>query len=427
MSSKLGARYVLPFLALGLATPRARGLPEVGARGHLHHRPVRDVADRHQHRRGRARHQPGLSQRGPRPQALEAQDDDQDHHSRLPPLRLHGLPALPRHRLARHRGRGDADGDPGGGRVPVAGVQQPRLLPHHPLRHHHRSDRVRPRPAHGSRRGPLQDDMSHYLEVRGLEKTYRAATGTVRVLGGVDLSLEDGEFVAIVGYSGSGKTTLVSLIAGLVAPDAGTIVLDGAPVTEPGPERGIVFQQYSLLPWMSVYDNVALAVDAVNPGVAGPERRRLTEEFIALVNLSEATWKRPRELSGGMRQRVAVARGLAMRPKLLLMDEPFSALDALTRATLQDELLRIWGERRSTVIMVTNDVDEAILLADRIYPMTPGPDAVLGPAIEVGLPRPRQRRHMSLEPAYQKARRALVEFLRGRSRLASTAGHPREP
>src|SRR6266850_1203974 len=373
MSSKLGARYVLPFLALGLATPRARGLPEVGARGHLHHRPVRDVADRHQHRRGRARHQPGLSQRGPRPQALEAQDDDQDHHSRLPPLRLHGLPALP---------------------------------------HHHRSDRVRPRPAHGSRRGPLQDDMSHYLEVRGLEKTYRAATGTVRVLGGVDLSLEDGEFVAIVGYSGSGKTTLVSLIAGLVAPDAGTIVLDGAPVTEPGPERGIVFQQYSLLPWMSVYDNVALAVDAVNPRLSGAERRRVTEEFIALVNLSEATWKRPRELSGGMRQRVAVARGLAMRPKLLLMDEPFSALDALTRATLQDELLRIWGERRSTVIMVTNDVDEAILLADRIYPMTPGPGAVLGPAIEVGLPRPRRRRHMSLEPAYQKARQTIVEFLR---------------
>jgi len=254
--------------------------------------------------------------------------------------------------------------------------------------------------------------MSHYLEVRGLEKTFRAATGPVRVLGGVDLSLDDGEFVAIVGYSGSGKTTLVSLIAGLIASDAGTIVLDGAPVTEPGPERGIVFQQYSLLPWMSVYDNVALAVDAVNPGLSGAERRRVTEEFIALVNLSEATWKRPRELSGGMRQRVAVARGLAMRPKLLLMDEPFSALDALTRATLQDELLRIWGERRSTVIMVTNDVDEAILLADRIYPLTPGPGAVLGPAIEVGLERPRHRRHMSLTPAYQKARQGIVEFLR---------------
>jgi len=230
------------------------------------------------------------------------------------------------------------------------------------------------------------------------------------------LTLEEGEFVAVVGYSGSGKTTLVSLIGGLITADAGEILLDGVPVTEPGPERGIVFQQYSLLPWLSVRDNVALAVDAVNPGLPAPERRRITEEFIALVNLTPAAWKRPRELSGGMRQRVAVARGLAMRPKLLLMDEPFSALDALTRATLQDELLRIWGECRSTVILITNDVDEAILLADRIYPMTPAPGAVLGPAIDVGLPRPRQRRHMSLQPAYQKARQTLVEFLKGARR-----------
>ena len=251
-----------------------------------------------------------------------------------------------------------------------------------------------------------------YLEVRGLRKSYGTRSGLTAVLGGVDLTLEESEFVAVVGYSGSGKTTLVSLIAGLIAPDRGEILLEGVPVTGPGPERGIVFQQYSLLPWLSVRGNVALAVDAVNPGLPASERRRITDEFIALVNLTPAAWKRPRQLSGGMRQRVAVARGLAMRPKLLLMDEPFSAVDALTRATLQDELLRIWGERRSTVMLITNDVDEAILLADRIYPMTPGPDAVLGPAIEVGLPRPRQRRHMSLQPAYQKARQALVEFLR---------------
>jgi nitrate/nitrite transport system ATP-binding protein len=251
-----------------------------------------------------------------------------------------------------------------------------------------------------------------YLEARGLEKSFVTPRGTTRVLGGVDLALEEGEFVAVVGYSGSGKTTLVSLIGGLLAPDAGHIVLDGVAVAGPGPDRGIVFQQYSLLPWMTVYDNVALAVDAVSSGLPPRERRRMTEEFIALVNLTPAMWKRPRELSGGMRQRVAVARGLAMRPKVLLMDEPFSALDALTRATLQDELLRIWGERRSTVVLVTNDVDEAILLSDRIYPMTPGPGAVLGPAIEVGLARPRERRHMSLSPAYQKARQGIVEFLR---------------
>jgi len=251
-----------------------------------------------------------------------------------------------------------------------------------------------------------------YLEVRGLRKSFTTSRGTTHVLGGVDLSMEEGEFVAVVGYSGSGKTTLVSLIGGLLEPDAGEIALDGMHVHGPGPDRGIVFQQYSLLPWMTVYENVALAVDAVNPGLSVHERKRLTEEFIALVNLVPAMRKRPRELSGGMRQRVAVARGLAMGPKLLLMDEPFSALDALTRATLQDELLRLWGEHRSTVILITNDVDEAILLADRIYPMTPGPGAVLGPAIDVALPRPRQRRHMSLTPAYQKVRQALVEFLR---------------
>jgi nitrate/nitrite transport system ATP-binding protein len=251
-----------------------------------------------------------------------------------------------------------------------------------------------------------------YLAVSRLEKSFVTPRGTTHVLGGVDLALEESEFVAVVGYSGSGKSTLVSLIGGLLTPDAGSIVLDGVPVAGPGPERGIVFQQYSLLPWMTVYDNVALAVDAVNGTLPAPERRRIAEEFIALVNLTPAMWKRPRELSGGMRQRVAVARGLAMQPKVLLMDEPFSALDALTRATLQDELLRIWGKRRSTVVLVTNDVDEAILLSDRIYPMTPGPGAVLGPAIEVGLARPRERRHMSLSPAYQKARQGIVEFLR---------------
>jgi nitrate/nitrite transport system ATP-binding protein len=258
-----------------------------------------------------------------------------------------------------------------------------------------------------------------FLEVRRLEKSYVTTRGTTRVLGGIDLSVDEGEFVAIVGYSGSGKTTLVSLLAGLLVPDRGTIVLQGAPVVAPGPERGIVFQQYSLLPWMTVYDNIALAVDAVNPSKSAVERRRLTDDLIALVNLTPARDKRPGQLSGGMRQRVAVARGLGMAPKLLLMDEPLSALDALTRATLQDELTRIWGERQCTVILITNDVDEAILLADRIYPMTPGPGAVLGPPIDVGLPRPRVRRHMSLTPAYQKARQALVDFLRSARRGAA--------
>ncbi len=234
------------------------------------------------------------------------------------------------------------------------------------------------------------------------------------------LALEAGEFVAIVGYSGSGKTTLISLIGGLIAPDAGEIVLEGARVTEPGPERGIVFQQYSLLPWMTVYENVALAVDAVNPSRPARERQALTEELIDLVNLTPG-----RRASGRASCRGACASGWpwpAASPwsrRCSSWTSRSAPLDALTRATLQDELLRIWSVRRSTVILVTNDVDEAILLADRIYPMTPGPGAVLGPAIEVGLPRPRERRHMSLTPAYQKARQGIVEFLRACRRRAS--------
>jgi nitrate/nitrite transport system ATP-binding protein len=250
-----------------------------------------------------------------------------------------------------------------------------------------------------------------YLAVHRLEKSFVTPRGTTHVLGGVDLALEESEFVAVVGYSGSGKTTLVSLIGGLLTPDAGSIVLDGVPVAGPGPERGIVFQQYSLLPWMSVYDNVALAVDAVNGALPAPERRRIAEEFIALVNLTPAMWKRPRELSGGMRQRVAVARGLAMQPKVLLMDEPFSALDALTRATLQDELLRIWGKRRSTVVLVTNDVDEAILLGDRIIPLSAGPAATLGPEFPISIARPRERLALNHNTEFRHVRTAVVEYL----------------
>jgi nitrate/nitrite transport system ATP-binding protein len=262
-----------------------------------------------------------------------------------------------------------------------------------------------------------------FLEVRRVTKAFAGARGRRPVLGGVDLSMEEGAFVAIVGASGSGKTTLVSLVAGLLAPDAGEIWLDGARVTGPGPDRGIVFQQYSLLPWMTVRENVALAVDAVRAGQPAAARRARADELIALVGLGAAAGKRPRELSGGMRQRVAVARGLAMEPRLLLLDEPFSALDALTRTTLQDELQRICASTRCTVILVTNDVDEAILLSDRVHALTPGPGAVLGPAIPVALPRPRERRHISLTPAYQQARRDIVRFLRTCRTLPASEAH----
>jgi len=251
-----------------------------------------------------------------------------------------------------------------------------------------------------------------FLELRNVGHSFTTPSGATReVLRDVNLDIERGEFVAIIGYSGSGKTTLVSLIAGLLAADTGEIRLDGKVIREPGPDRGIVFQNYSLLGWMSVFDNVYLAVDAVHRAWSKAEKRARTEELIRMVNLGPAMHKRPHELSGGMRQRVAVARGLAMDPQLLLLDEPFSALDALTRATLQRELAAIWARDRKTVILITNDVEEAILLADRIFPLTAGPGAHLGPEIRVPIAHPRSHRSLNRDPAYQGVRHAIVDFL----------------
>jgi nitrate/nitrite transport system ATP-binding protein len=250
-----------------------------------------------------------------------------------------------------------------------------------------------------------------FLSLRDVSKSFITPKGRVSVLDRLELEVEEGEFICVVGCSGSGKTTLVSLIAGLIAADAGEITLAGEPIRRPGPDRGIVFQNYSLLAWMTVFENVYLAVDAVSPQLARERKRRRATELIEMVNLGAAANKYPRQLSGGMRQRVAVARGLAMNPRVLLLDEPFSALDALTRATLQDELARIWMSERKTVVMITNDVDEAILLSDRIFPLTPGPGARLGASIAVNIPHPRERRRLSLDPNYQSARRAIVAFL----------------
>jgi nitrate/nitrite transport system ATP-binding protein len=257
-----------------------------------------------------------------------------------------------------------------------------------------------------------------YLEIRGVNKSFlraqrysSAGSGRLSVLRDINLAIKENQFVCIVGRSGSGKTTLISLIAGLIEPDAGEILLEGKPITGPGPDRGVVFQNYSLLPWMSVYENVYLAVDAVAPELTKAEKSERTEHYIRLVNLSAAMKKVPRELSGGMRQRVAVARGLAMDPKVLLMDEPFSALDALTRSTLQEELARIWMETQKTVVMITNDIDEAILLADSIYTMTSGPGATLGTAVRVETPHPRSHAQLIREPSYQRVRRDTVTLL----------------
>jgi nitrate/nitrite transport system ATP-binding protein len=260
-----------------------------------------------------------------------------------------------------------------------------------------------------------------YLELRGVGKGFGAGAARLEVLRGIDLQVERGEFVAVVGYSGSGKTTLLSLIAGLVRPDSGSVSLDGRPVTGPGPDRGVVFQSYSLLPWLSVYENVALGVDQVFAGWPAAKRRAHVERHIALVNLSAARDKKPAALSGGMRQRVAVARALACDPGVLLLDEPFGALDALTRGTLQDELEALWERDQKTVVLVTNDVDEAVLLADRIVPLTVGPAATLGPEVKVTLPRPRDRKAVNHDVRFKEVRGRVIEYLLGPGRRRPAA------
>jgi nitrate/nitrite transport system ATP-binding protein len=252
-----------------------------------------------------------------------------------------------------------------------------------------------------------------FLELNSVGKGFGTNGHRAEVLRDINLKMERGEFVAIVGYSGAGKTTLISMIAGLLSPDQGSITLNDLEVTAPGPDRGIVFQNYSLLPWLSVYENVYLAVEQVFPNWAPAKKQQHTEEFIAMVNLSPARDKKPSELSGGMRQRVSVARALAIDPQILLLDEPFSALDALTRATLQDEVARIWQEHRKTVVLITNDVDEGILLADRIIPLTAGPNATLGPSFPVDIPRPRDRKAINHDPHYKEIRRQIIEYLLG--------------
>jgi nitrate ABC transporter ATP-binding subunit len=248
-----------------------------------------------------------------------------------------------------------------------------------------------------------------FLELTNVSKSF----GGAPVLSGVNLSIDSGEFVAIVGYSGSGKTTLISLIAGLHRPDTGTVKLNGMEITGPGPDRGIVFQNYSLLPWLTVTENILLAVDQVFPNHSVEKRQRISSDAIATVNLTSHAHKLPRELSGGQRQRVSVARALAMDPQILLLDEPLSALDALTRATLQDEFERIWEKDRKTVVLITNDVDEALLLADRIIPLTPGPGATLGPSFAVSLARPRNRKELNHDSEFKRLRALVTNELLG--------------
>lgn len=250
-----------------------------------------------------------------------------------------------------------------------------------------------------------------FIRLEHLSKHYGDGNDRTEVLDDVCLDIKEGEFIAIVGFSGSGKTTLISAMAGLIAPDKGQVLFKGEKVTQPSPKRGVVFQNYSLMPWLTVYGNIALAVDKVFRKWSKAKRKAHVHKYIDMVGLSHAVDRRPAELSGGMRQRVAVARALAMSPEVLLLDEPLSALDALTRSKLQDEIETIWSNEKKTVVLITNDVDEAILLADRVIPLNPGPKANLGPEFVIDLPRPRDRTEMNHNDTFKTLRRDITQYL----------------
>jgi nitrate/nitrite transport system ATP-binding protein len=254
-----------------------------------------------------------------------------------------------------------------------------------------------------------------FLAIEAVDKSFTRGGVTSEVLKGASLNIERGEFISIIGHSGCGKSTLLNLIAGLTLVTKGAVLLEDREVNEPGPERAVVFQNHSLLPWLTVYDNVRLAVDKVFRGKKpAAERHAWVLHNLDLVHMMHAKDKRPAEISGGMKQRVGIARALAMEPKVLLMDEPFGALDALTRAHLQDSVMEIHARLGNTAIMVTHDVDEAVLLSDRIVMMTNGPAATIGEVLEVGLPRPRNRLELTDHPEYLRARVAVMEFLYAR-------------
>lgn len=251
-----------------------------------------------------------------------------------------------------------------------------------------------------------------FVEISDVGMTFETAKGSFTALKNINLTIEQGEFITLIGHSGCGKSTLLNLIAGLTLPTTGHLICAGREIAGPGPDRGVVFQNHSLLPWLTCYANVYLAVERVFAATESKAQLKArTDAALALVGLSHAAQKRPNEISGGMKQRVGIARALAMEPRVLLMDEPFGALDALTRAHLQDELLAIVAKTQSTVVMVTHDVDEAVLLSDRIVMLSNGPAAVIGDILSVDLPRPRERLALAENPSYHHLRSSVLEFL----------------
>ena len=264
--------------------------------------------------------------------------------------------------------------------------------------------------------------MTPYCKIDHVAKTFKRGNIESNVLKDITLDVAKGEYVTIIGHSGCGKSTLLNIVAGLVSATEGGVILEGHEVNEPGPDRAVVFQNHSLLPWLTVYDNVRLAVDKVFSGVKSrAERHDWTMHNLGLVQMTHAKDKRPAEISGGMKQRVGIARALAMEPKVLLLDEPFGALDALTRAHLQDSVMALHQKLGNTVMMITHDVDEAVLLSDRIVMMTNGPAAGIGEILDVPLPRPRNRLELAANATYLKCRQRVLEFLYERHRFVEAA------
>jgi len=252
------------------------------------------------------------------------------------------------------------------------------------------------------------------LRFEQLGKVYATPRGPYPVLENINLEVAQGEFVCVIGHSGCGKSTLLNMVSGFATPTSGQVLLEGKPITKPGPDRMVVFQGYALLPWMSAYENVHLAIDSVNPSLPESQKREIAMEHLAMVGLTEAADKKITQISGGMKQRVAIARALSIRPEVLILDEPFGALDAITKEELQEELLKIWNTQKCTVLMITHDIDEALFLADRLVMMTNGPAAGIGEVLNIDFPRPRSREEIMENPRYYELRNSALDFLYNR-------------
>ena len=271
-----------------------------------------------------------------------------------------------------------------------------------------KSQRAMPTPT------PSDQKTTAFLTIENVSKVYPTAKGPYTVLENVNLSVNEGEFICVIGHSGCGKSTLLNMVSGFASPTQGTVQVGGKIITEPGPDRMVVFQNYALLPWLTALENVYIAVDAVHPQKTEAEKRAIAKDHLAMVGLTDAMDKKPGQISGGMKQRVSIARALAIRPEVLILDEPFGALDAITKEELQEELLQIWNDHRCTVLMITHDIDEALFLSDRLVMMTNGPHANVGEIMTIPFSRPRDRDRIMEDPTYYQLRNYALDFLYNR-------------